>query len=248
MRILGLTQQQSGCGFHRIILPIGFMNNVKGYVTNHPVEEIMSEKWDILFYNRLSNFDNNLDEVRKQLSCKIVFDLDDDWVLPPNHILYDTYESFKPRIENNIRVADLVTCTNERLADRIYPFNNNVKIIPNAIPFGYHQFLPDKIEDEKVRIFWCGSCTHERDLALLRNPFKRLTTFKDKIKMVIGGYNEGDAYTKKIWDTMSSHLSSGGNLPLEKLGSLLPDAYMEMYEYADICVIPLGFGLAWVQV
>ena len=39
-------------------------------------------------------------EVKKELNCKIVMDLDDDWVLPANHINYHTYEEFTQRIEN----------------------------------------------------------------------------------------------------------------------------------------------------
>ena len=125
MKILGLSHHQSGCGFHRVVLPLAYMNDIKGYITNIPPIEKLEEGWDIILYNRLSVLDQDWIEVKKQMNSKIVMDMDDDWILPPNHLNYNSYVEFKPRIENNLRMADLVTCTNETLADRIYPFNNN---------------------------------------------------------------------------------------------------------------------------
>jgi len=46
-----------------------------------------------------------------------------------------------------MRVADLCTCTHERLAEEIYQFNTNVEIIPNALPYGEERF-----QDNKFRI------------------------------------------------------------------------------------------------
>lgn len=239
MRILGLSHPASGCGFHRIVLPLGYMDGVKAYVTNHPTAEKMAEGWDIVFYNRLSPFDENWQMVRDTLNCKIVLDMDDDWTLPPNHLNFFDYERIKPIIENNIREADMVLCTNENLASRIYPINKNVHIIPNAIPYGNHQFQPDKKDSERIRIFWAGGVTHECDINILANPVKRLDVFKDKIQMVLAGYNDGDWNTKRIWDKMFNDFTNSGKLPYMKLHSLEVHNYMQLYEYGDIMLVPL---------
>jgi hypothetical protein len=239
MRILGLSQPGSGCGFHRIVLPLGYMDGVTGYVTNQPDAEKLAEGWDILFYNRLSVFDEGWDEVRKQMSSKIVIDMDDDWTLPPNHLNFFAYEELKPRIENNIREADMVLCTNENLASRIYPLNKNCHIVPNALPYGSHQFQPDKREDERIRIFWAGGVTHECDIKILANPVKRLNVFSDKIKMVLAGYNDTDPNTKRIWDNMFNDFTNSRKLPFTKLHSLEVHNYMQLYEWADIMLVPL---------
>ena len=239
MRILGLSHPTSGCTFHRIVLPLGYMENLKGHITNFPTVEKLAEGWDIIFYNRLSVFDDRLDDVKEEMGVKIVLDMDDDWTLPPNHLYYFNYEKLKPTIENNIRKADLVTCTNERLAERIRPLNDNVKIFPNAVPYGSHQFQLDKVEDERVRIFWAGGSTHEPDLRILANPIKRLSGFEKKIKMVIGGYNDTDPNSKRIWNNMFNSFTAGGTLPYMKLHSLEPHNYMQLYEYADIVLVPL---------
>ena len=237
MKILGLSNQNSGCGFHRIVLPLGFMNDVKGYVTDIPTDEVLQQNFDILFFNRVSIMDEGLEEAKQHF--KLVVDMDDDWILPANHLNYPNYVEMKPRIENNLRMADMVTCTNENLAQRIRPLNSNVHIFKNALPYGEHQFTEFKEEDERVRIFWSGSCTHIDDLAILQNPLKRLKVHQDKIKMVLGGYSDTDPVTKYIWDRMFASFTVNGSLPYMKIGSTLPNNYMTLYEHADIMLIPL---------
>lgn len=239
MRVLGLTHKDSGCGFHRVILPLGFMHGTKALCTNYPAPEIVAKGWDILLYNRLSIFDDNWPETKETLDIKVVMDMDDDWILPPNHVNYHSYEIARHRIENNIRHADLVTCTNERLAKRIREFSDNVVILPNALPFGEHQYTETRQQSDKVRIFWAGGASHEHDLAILRNPIKKLSTYKDKIEMVIGGYSDVDLITKSVWDKMASSFTSGGKLPHRKLPAAGSHDYMQMYEHADIMLIPL---------
>lgn len=238
MRIIGLTGRESGCGYHRIILPLGFMDGIKGYVTNMITED-KTDDWDILLYNRICPYDKDWDELKKIIGCKIVLDLDDYWKLPPNHLNYFQYEEFAKRIENNIRQADLVTVTNERLAERVRTFNDNVHIAPNGIPFGKNQFIEDRRESDQIRIFWAGGVTHEMDIRMLKNPISKLRMYRDRIKMVMGGYCDLDAYTKSIWDRMFSYFTCAGELPYMKLHSTLPINYMQMYEHADIMVIPL---------
>ena len=239
MKILGLSHHQSGCGFHRVVLPLAYMNDIKGYITNIPPIEKLEEGWDIILYNRLSVLDQDWIEVKKQMNSKIVMDMDDDWILPPNHLNYNSYVEFKPRIENNLRMADLVTCTNETLAYRIYPFNNNVKIFPNALPYGQQQFTLDKREDERVRIFWAGGATHENDIKILKYPLQRLKPLANKIKMVVGGYTDTDEFSKKIWDSMFNSFTCNGQLPYAKVHSLEPTKYMQLFEFADIMLVPL---------
>ena len=239
MRVLGLSHPNSGCGYHRVVLPLITMPEVNGIITNYPNEEILAEKYDILLYNRVSQFDNNFDKVRTDLGCKIVVDMDDDWLLPSNHLNYYEYQEMNPRIEQNLRDADLVTCTHARLAERIYPLNKNVLILPNAIPFDVYQFTSEKVDDDKIRIFWCGGITHEGDLEILKNPVRRLMAHKDKIKMVIGGYNDENHLSKWLWDKMVSYFTNSKKLEHFILKGTTPDKYMSMYEQADIMLVPL---------
>jgi hypothetical protein len=217
---------------------MGYMDNIEGVISNYPNEEMLSKGYDILLFNRISLWDNNLDAVRDALNCKIVCDMDDDWILPSNHLNYRDYQHLTGRIENNLLEADLVTCTNERLAERIYPINKNVEIYPNAIPFGEGQFIADKKESDLIRIFWAGGCTHEHDLELLKYPIQRLMQNRSKIKMVLGGYTDDEA-SRPIWDKMLNHFTASKRLQFDAYAGMRPTEYMEIYENADIMLIPL---------
>lgn len=239
MKILGLSHPQSGCGYHRVVLPLITMTDVKGVITNYPSEETLADKYDILLFNRVGQFDGNFDDVRKNLGCKVVVDMDDDWDLPTNHLNYNDYQQMGKRIEQNLMEADMVTCTHERLAAKIYPLNKNVVILPNAIPFDIYQFTDNKIESDLVRIFWCGGITHEGDLEILKNPVRRLQAQREKIQMVIGGYNQDNPLSKWLWDKMVSYFTDSRKLNHQVIESMQVDKYMAMYEQADIMLVPL---------
>lgn len=238
MNILGMSQEHSGCGYHRVVLPLGFMDDVTGYVTN-VVTEDKFEGNDILLFNRLSQFDSDWPQTKKLMGAKVVMDIDDYWHLPPSHINHRGYELFSGRIEDNLRAADLVTVTNEALLRKVLPFNLNAIILPNALPFGRNQFTDERAPatDDLVRIFWAGGATHARDIELLRGPFKKLD--RRKVKMVLGGYTDGDPASKAIWSRMFSAFTAGGTLHWTKLHGTGPSNYMDMYRFADIVVVPL---------
>jgi len=101
MNILALSRRNSGCGFHRIAMPLTFMNDVKALITDKVTEEVKETKYDLLLFNRLNfHYDNNLDEAKKLFNCKVIMDLDDDWELPSNHLLHYEYEHIKDTILN----------------------------------------------------------------------------------------------------------------------------------------------------
>ena len=235
MNIIGVTHKESGCGYHRVMLPLAFMDDIKGYVTNFITED-KTEGWDLLLYNRICQYDINWNKTKELLGCQVVMDIDDHWQLPFNHLYYNTYQDIAERIERNLMQADLVTVTNSNLLNKVKQFNDNVVVMPNALPYGLNQFNDTRVKSDKVRLFWCGSISHDNDIKILKEPLKRLQGRKD-IQMVMGGYNDSDAYTKSIWDKMFSMFT--GNLPSIKLHSASPTQYMDMYNYADIVLIPL---------
>ena len=124
IQVLGITQKVSGCGWHRVLMPLAFLPDSYNHICNVPTEEILKERpFNLLLFNRFSPFDDKWAEAKEH--WKIVMDLDDDWELPINHPLFQFYEPQKERVVKNIQAADLVTCTNERLADKIKKYHNN---------------------------------------------------------------------------------------------------------------------------
>jgi hypothetical protein len=200
-------------------------------------EETFEGNYDIVVINRmLANITpDQMIEWRKKYGFKLVVDNDDYWQLDASHILYERYvlNNVTEQILSWIRIADLCTCTHERLADEIYQYNQNVEILPNAIPYGEEQFLLDKKPSDLVRLFWSGSGTHGRDLEILRNPMKRINF---PVRTIIAGYNETE---KPIWDGMIGAFTNGLKLNPTIYNYNQVTEYMAAYCDSDISLIPL---------
>jgi hypothetical protein len=237
MRILAITSKQSGVGYHRIMMPLVNMKKDYCLITDTLSEETFEGKFDIVVMNRmLANIKpEQMIEWRKKYGFKLVVDNDDYWHLEPSHILYQDYilKKIPEHIINWIQIADLCTCTHERLAEEIYKHNTNIEILPNAIPYGEEQFILDKKPSNLVRLFWSGSGTHGRDLEILRNPMKRINF---PVRTIIAGYNEGE---KHIWDNMICAFTNGLKLKPTIYNYNPVTEYMAAYCDSDISLIPL---------
>lgn len=228
--IFGLINKDSGPGYHRIHMPLVSMKGVDAYITNHITpEDFATKKPTAIYYNRAVSDDVILHA--RAVGCKIVVDVDDYWLLDPHHIAYQHYKDnfFESLQIKHLHLADLVTTTHARLAEKIYPYNKNVVILPNAIPAS---FTAERTQAERTRIFWQGSITHEKDIELLRNPVKRLD--KQSFAMILAGYTQHPA-----WDKMVAAYTNGLQMPGMVLPGSGPESYYQHYQHADICVAPL---------
>lgn len=238
MRILAITSKHSGVGYHRIMLPLVHLHKEYALVTDVLNDEVLEKGFDILLINRFLNDVSveKLQEWRNKYNFKLVIDNDDYWYLDPHHVLYERYIrlNIPDRIINYMRIADLCTCTHERLAEKIRKFNSNVEILPNALPYGEEQFFDNKVESDMVRLFWSGSGTHEKDIHILKNPMKRI--YGMPIKTVIAGYNDLE---KDIWHRMMASFTYSLKLNpvIYKYNEVTN--YMAAYADSDISLIPL---------
>lgn len=237
MRILAITSKQSGVGYHRIMMPLVNMKKDYCLITDTLSEETFEGNFDIVVINRmLANITpEQMIEWRKKYGFKLVVDNDDHWQLDPSHILYQHYvlNQIPEQIVNWIQIADLCTCTHDRLAEEIYKHNTKVEILPNAIPYGEEQFIIEKKPSDLVRLFWSGSGTHGKDLEILRNPMKRINF---PVRTIIAGYNEGE---KHIWDNMICAFTNGLKLKPTIYNYNPVTEYMAAYCDSDISLIPL---------
>lgn len=238
--------------YHRIIMPLVHMEGVDINVTNSFSEDNFTDI-DIFMYNRRlspdaktnQEYTERLYAYREKYGFKICLDIDDYWELDPHHILYKSYieEGFATKQIDNIINADVVFTTHDRLLEKIYEFNKNVHIIPNAIP-KKGQFDIERIPHHLTRIFWQGSVTHEEDIQLLARPIECLRPVANKIKMILAGHeldNNAD-----IWERICHSYTAGfqyaykiiPGVPVTNYGE--PEkGYYASYAEADICVIPL---------
>lgn len=192
---------------------------------------------DVVFFNRvIPNVSiHDIEALRAKYGFKLIADFDDHWYLGKDHYLYEMYQKFQASelMEEWIKVSDAVTVTHERLFHDVFPLNQNVHILPNAIPeFG--QFLAKKQDDPCVRLFWAGGVTHKNDLSIISRPLQKL---KGKnVKLVMGGYvKENDE-----WKEMAKLYTQGSSFNTEVLEALPVEDYYYMYSKCDIAVIPLA--------
>jgi glycosyltransferase involved in cell wall biosynthesis len=166
-------------------------------------------------------------------------DVDDYWNLDAWHILYGKYPTKK--VIDHIKVADLVTCSNNDLAVHIDELNPNWIVIPNALPYGEDQFTDVKTESDKVRFVYAGSVTHEKDIAILKNPMKRVagdSMVKNNSTFILCGYSE-DKQVSEPWGRMINDYMCGFKVDGYIRGALPVDQYMNFYNEADSCLVPL---------
>lgn len=241
MRILVVTSENSGVGYHRLMLPIYFMPKTFAMFTDTLTEEVLSEGYDILLINRFIP-DVHIDkliEYRDKYGFKLIVDIDDYWHLDSWHILTPVYPT--QVIIDHIKIADLVTCTNELLWNEIRHYNSNVAILPNALPFGEDQFTDIRTESDKVRFVYVGSITHEKDLRILQFPMKKAYSdvqLKQKMHNTICGLDDPNEYSRMIWHKMIHYFTAG--LKLGDVRRALPvREYMNFYNDADCSIVPL---------
>ena len=218
-------------------MPLVNMRKDYCMITDTINELVFDNNYDIVIFNRfLTTTDANLlVKMKLKYNFKLIVDNDDYWLLPPSHVLYKSYKesNISEVITEYMRVADLCTCTHERLAEEIYKYNTNVEILPNALPYGKEQFQDDKLDSDMVRLFWSGSGTHAPDMDILRNPIKKINF---PVKTVIAGYNLGE---KHIWDRMIGVFTNGLKLNPTIYDYAGVTKYMGAYADSDISVIPL---------
>ncbi len=241
MKVLGLTHSSSGCGYHRVMVPVALMPKDKGRITDVCNDEVLSEGWDVVIVNRM--WHPELLEQRKKYGFKLVVDMDDYWIVDHYHISAMDYGASNHDLEivKFMKAADMVTCTHERLAERIYPYNKNVVILPNAIPYGEFQFTDTKEECDKTRFFWAGGISHEPDLRLLKNPISKIkgSDIEDKVKMIVGGFSDSNYTEQKVWGAMANHFTGDKQLDSTAMKAMNVFEYYTMYQFCDIALVPL---------
>ena len=241
MRIITVGQRNSGVSFHRLFNPVIYLEKEYAMMTDVLTEEELEKGYDIVFINRyIAGMEvDELIKLREKYGFKLVVDVDDYWHLDPWHILYNKYPWHK--VVAHIMIADMVTCSNELLAAEVKEYNNNCVVIPNALPYGEDQFTDVKTESDRVRFVYAGSVTHEKDIAILKNPMKRVASdviTKNNSRFILCGYSE-DKQVANEWGRMINDYLCGFKVDGYIRSALPVDQYMNFYNEADACLIPL---------
>lgn len=155
-------------------------------------------QFDIVhFHRQLGPFENQANLIKKlqERGVILVMDLDDYWMPPKEHPMYGAAmkEKLPEKISATFKMVDYVTTTTNIFASHIKKYNNNVKVIPNAIDMSHPMWAQeDTRKTDRVRISWIGGSSHAKDLELLKNSMNMLhndSSLKDKYQIVMCGYD-----------------------------------------------------------
>jgi len=234
-KILPIYKMTSGCDYHRILLPLGYMGYDFSLVQDMTTEKLQSFK--IITFNRTPGGVNpQALRVLKSKGAKIILDLDDYWYLYAGHYLNKHWVENKvpETIIQMIKIADVVTCTTERLASKIRFLNSNVVVIPNALPFINHgdQFTSTKTASSTTRFGFVGGTSHKGDLMSIAPVFQ----YFNQLNFSYCGFSPRSKEAIGI-QTLCSN--SGKNLNYKSVDMAPLDKYMYAYDNLDCCIAPL---------
>lgn len=212
----------SACDFHRVVLP--YQGNT------------IQPQCDVLVFNRV--FSRGVSEVRsmKAAGVKIVVDLDDFYLLNPEHYLADVFTDNSKSIMEMLKLADVVTVTTELLASRVRHLNRNVVVIRNSLPFDQGQFTLSSDTESGTPVVWAGGASHEPDLSLIADTF-------DENLLTIAGYENYPQALKGSHQHLTSQewlkiRQKFRNTGFKSAVKTLND-YMSVYDGHALAVAPL---------
>jgi glycosyltransferase involved in cell wall biosynthesis len=238
--ITPIVNIRSGCDYHRVILPLKYLNVHLDDFENRNVLDVLS-KTKVLLFNRNPQADiNTLLNLRKRFGYKIVCDIDDYWDLYNNHHLNAEWvkQHIPQKIVYCLSVADAVFTTTPLLADKVKEINKNVHVIPNALPFGYEQFTDTKIDSDLFRVIYAGGASHFWDLMEIKHAFKRLNAEKvPNIEYILAGHSGNDS---SEWGRIEGLFTLNHQLiNYRRKLALGLEEYMNQYSDADLSLAPL---------
>ncbi len=199
---------RTSCGYHRITMPFEYLKALP--------------KVPVYVVNRRPATDAGKLERMKRAGYKIVVDVDDYWHLDADHPLFESYERVnRPELEACMSAADMVWCTHDLLAEAIRPLNENVYVVPNALPFDTGQFVRN--ESFGPTVVYAAGSSHVNDIPEFGDAMAT-------VPLTMAGWRPFD----HSWMKMARALPNASYVK-EKV----VDNYMGVYEGHGVTVAPL---------
>jgi len=205
IKVLVLNSDTDGVGYHRILSPYSSFQepdvdiDIRLFMdsTLPLLDENFMSQYQVVVFNKTIPFRTDehkqqFDNILKKYNIKLVYDLDDYWILSNSHPNYKMWkkQNAQQKVEEQIRQADAITTTTHFLAEKVKEFNENVFVVPNSVNLKEQQWISDKIPSDKVRFLWGGGITHLVDLRLLTQSFEKFNkNFLEKAQVYLCGYD-----------------------------------------------------------
>jgi glycosyltransferase involved in cell wall biosynthesis len=232
------SESETGLTYHRQLVPHNDLSKDTEYTVSR-VNNINALTGEQLKDFQIVHFLREIDtawkggskytiERLKKLGIKVVFDIDDYWVVPKTHSYYPKFKRLDigAQYEEILKLVDCVTTTTEHLASKIKPFNKNVCVLPNAIDTEDSQWQPRTIENNRLRFGWIGGVHHREDIKSIAYSVNKMfaqKALRDKFQFCLGGFN------------VTTHFSNEDEKLLKQLGCdtdlLGKMSFVEMVKY-----------------
>jgi hypothetical protein len=257
LKFVPFIHDGDGCSYWRIRKPFEAMGlNLADQ--SKTLEEYLS-KAKVVTFNRTPGFKiEDLIKLKVKYGFKVVIDWDDYWILPHDHLIYHSWNRNRmPELAESMikELADHVTTTTERLAEKIRPINPNVTVIPNAIPIGMGQWEVDQnrtyggvggsrfqggkiINDKGTRFGYVAGSSHLPDIKIIQPVLNHFP----KLMFSLAGYNNPDERkgSKNVWDQIERIASFSYHNPnYRRIKTMHFDEYAAAYDQVDVAIAPL---------
>lgn len=209
--VFGWLADNDGCGYYRIMQPLQELQRL-GYKAKASSSFQPSEftEFDTIVAQRTCVLGPStvIEKLHQAKRNHLVFEVDDDLlrVDRSNEKCYHVYThpEIVENFERNASLANLVTVTNEVLANVMRKYNPNVAVIPNFIEEKYidmpsldiiaNQGTPEEFnlsetmrENNFVSVAYQGSETHRKDFELIRDQLILLNDKNPKLRYIFQG-------------------------------------------------------------
>lgn len=190
-----LVSDWQGVNYHRMVIPFGRMAQQK-MANIHIIEDVLD-----LLHMDLSKVDNfifsrhlqltpkgyeTIGLLLKEAGVRVILDLDDYWVLPPDNAARQAYEwkddpnqGIRRAIENGIKIADHLWTPNKLIYKEAKKLNSKLtySVIPNAIDPEEGVWNKEKNFNSGVRFGYTGAKNHKKDLELMGVDWSKHYTY-----------------------------------------------------------------------
>lgn len=191
LKLLVTSSDSTGCGGYRTYFPYQFLKpnfdwieHSFGFPGSNPI--IMES--DVTFVQRANHdfFRTWIPQVQS-MGKKVVYDLDDTlWDIPASNLAHRHYPRKElDKVDAVIKLCDCMTTSTVPLKEFLENrFGKKVFLLPNHV---WHNEMPVKQKNEKIKIGWAGSYTHAGDFDnYLVKALKSLP--QDKVEFTCVGY------------------------------------------------------------
>jgi glycosyltransferase involved in cell wall biosynthesis len=202
VRIFGWLCDHNGCGHYRVKQPFAALRDL-GYdatCSGTMPPEVARGEVDVILAQRvvLPGPTEWLRDTARKGNVKIVLEFDDDLfnIEGSNAIAHHFFgPEMQERAKANLAVADQVTTTTDRLADRLSHYTTApIEVIPNHVNRWLTEHTPPR-RDDSLTIGWAGSATHTADWEELRTQLKRFITRTVGVDLHVMGHNLAEGWT-----------------------------------------------------